>query len=92
MVFPGMPNLPLFAGQHFLLIVLVALQINVLTRPNGEYYILIVLAVILIYNWRLWRYAVLLVAGFRPPADPARALRCAKEMRSSMRLPPARRT
>jgi hypothetical protein len=79
MLSEGLFNLTLIVAQLCLLrwlerrrladflICLVALQINVLTRPNGQFFIVIAVAIILIRNWRLWRYAVLLVVGLSLP-------------------------
>lgn len=48
-------------------ICLVALQLMVLTRATGMYYITVILAVIIAYDRRLWRFALLLLAGFSLP-------------------------
>jgi hypothetical protein len=49
------------------LICLVTLQIMVITRPSGLYLIVVILAAIILYNWRLWPYALLLLGGFCLP-------------------------
>lgn len=46
---------------------MVALQVMVLTRATGMFYIAVIAAVVIAYNWRLWRYALLLVVGFALP-------------------------
>lgn len=50
-----------------LLICLIALQVMVLMRATALYYVFLVVAVILVYNWRLWRYGLVLLAGFSLP-------------------------
>ncbi len=43
------------------------LQIAVLTRPSAQFLIVILIAVVLLYDRRLWRWALILIAAFALP-------------------------